>query len=85
MSGCTLVRLAIFVYAKSTAVNKAYVNFMIAKRGRPELFPVKKVIGFDEPMLDAVEKWRQKLDPIPTFSEAIRRLVELGLKAKPGK
>ncbi len=32
---------------------------------RPQLYPVKKVVGFDQEMLDA-----------------IRRLVELGLKAK---
>jgi hypothetical protein len=49
---------------------------------RPELYPVKKVIGFEQAMLDAVEKWRAKQSPIPTVSDAIRRLVEIGLKAK---
>jgi hypothetical protein len=54
---------------------------------RPELYPVKKVIGFEQQMLDQVEKWRRRQNPIPTVSESIRRLVELGLtvKAKPGK
>ena len=50
--------------------------------GRPETHPVKKVIGFSEEMLAAVEAWRAKQKPIPNLSEAIRRLVELGLKGK---
>ncbi len=49
---------------------------------RPKLYPVKKVVGFDQEMLDAIEKWRGKQNPIPNVSDAIRRLVELGLKAK---
>jgi hypothetical protein len=49
---------------------------------RPELYPVKKVVGFDRDMLDAIERWRAKQKPIPNVSDAIRRLVELGLKAK---
>jgi hypothetical protein len=50
--------------------------------GRPETHPVKKVIGFTEEMVDAVETWRAKQKPVPNLSEAIRRLVGLGLKAK---
>jgi len=46
---------------------------------RPELYPVKKVVGFDQAMIDAIEKWRAKQKPIPNVSEAIRGLVELGL------
>jgi hypothetical protein len=53
--------------------------------GRPETHPVKKVIGFTEEMIDAVEAWRAKQKPVPNLSEAIRRLVELGLKVKPAK
>jgi hypothetical protein len=53
--------------------------------GRPETHPVKKVIGFSEDMIDAVESWRAKQKPVPNLSEAIRRLVELGLKAKTPK
>ena len=49
---------------------------------RPELFPVKKVVGFDQEMIDAIDKWRAKQTPLPNVSEAIRRLVELGLKIK---
>jgi hypothetical protein len=50
--------------------------------GRPETYPVKKVIGFSEEMIRSVETWRAKQKPVPNVSEAIRRLVELGLKAK---
>jgi hypothetical protein len=50
--------------------------------GRPETHPIKKVIGLSKEMIDAVETWRAKQKPVPNLSEAIRRLVELGLKAK---
>ena len=50
--------------------------------GRPGTHPVKKVLGFTDEMVAAVESWRAKQKPVPNFSEAIRRLVELGLKAK---
>ena len=50
--------------------------------GRPETHPIKKVIGFTEEMVKAVENWRAKQRPVPNFSEAIRRLVEIGLKTK---
>jgi hypothetical protein len=47
--------------------------------GWPETHPVKKVIGFTEEMIQAVESWRAKQKPVPNLSEAIRRLVELAL------
>ena len=50
--------------------------------GRPETHPVKKVIGFTDEMLANVETWRAKQRPVPNLSEAIRRLVELGLKVR---
>jgi len=49
---------------------------------RPELFPVKKVVGFDQDMIDAIDKWRAKQSPLPNVSEAIRRLVDIGLNTK---
>ena len=49
--------------------------------GRPETHPVKKVVGFSEAMIDAVESWRAKQRPVPNLSEAIRRLVDAGLDA----
>ena len=50
--------------------------------GRPELYPIKKLIGFDKKVIAAVESWRLKQKPPVNLSEAIRRLVELGLKGK---
>ncbi len=50
---------------------------------RLELYPVKKIVGFDEPMMSAIERWRSKQKPIPNVSESIRRLVELGLASAP--
>jgi hypothetical protein len=66
------------IYAKYEKVNKAYVKMV----GRPGTHPVKKIIGFTEEMITAVETWRAKQKPVPNVSEAIRRLVEIGLKAK---
>jgi hypothetical protein len=49
--------------------------------GRPETHPIRKLIAFDAKLLEAAEYWRAKQKPpIPNLSEAIRRLVELGLK-----
>jgi CRP-like cAMP-binding protein len=39
------------------------------------------LIGFDQPVLDAIEEWRLKQSPPPSVSQAVRRLVELGLAA----
>jgi hypothetical protein len=51
-------------------------------RGRGHLASVtKKMIGFSTNMLDAIEKWRAKQRPIPNVSDAIRQLIEAGLKA----
>jgi hypothetical protein len=33
--------------------------------------------------VEAIDDWRRKHPDLPSRSEAIRRLVELGLKAKP--
>ena len=35
-----------------------------------------------EDFLKAIDKWRAKQDDLPSRAEAIRRLVDLGLKAK---
>jgi hypothetical protein len=66
--------------------NNTYAKFREIEsmpRGRPELYPIKKVIGFDQAMLDAIDHWRRQQTPIPTVSDAIRALVERGLAAKP--
>ena len=49
---------------------------------RPELYPVKKIIGFTEAMLKQIDQWRGKQTPIPTASDAIRHLIDVGLKAE---
>jgi len=49
---------------------------------RPQLYPVKKVIGFDETMLKAVDDWRRGRTPIPTMSEAIRQILAKHLRQK---
>ena len=49
---------------------------------RPQLYPVKKVIGFDETMLKAVDEWRRGRTPIPTVSEAIRQILAKHLRQK---
>ena len=48
---------------------------------RPELCPVKKVIGFNREQLSAIDGWRRSQSPIPTVSDAIRQLVEQSLAA----
>jgi hypothetical protein len=47
---------------------------------RPELYPIKKLIGFDAKLFDAVDEWRRRQDPEPNVSDAIRALVVLGLE-----
>lgn len=42
---------------------------------RPTAYPVKKVIGFDQVTLDAVEAFRREQTPIPNQSEAIRLIL----------
>ena len=71
-------RLANLIYAKYIKVNWTYAKMI----GRPETHPIKKVIGFSEDMIAAVERWRAKQKPEPNLSEAIRRLVDLGLTVK---
>jgi hypothetical protein len=39
-------------------------------------------VRVDADFLKMVDEWRRKQDDVPTRPEAIRRLVELGLKAK---
>jgi hypothetical protein len=54
----------------------------MARVGRPELYPVKKLIGFDGEMLGAIERWRRRQTPVPSVSDAIRHLVDRGLSSE---
>jgi hypothetical protein len=38
-------------------------------------------VGFDTKTLAAIEEWRRRQETIPTISDAIRQLIELGLKS----
>ena len=67
---------ASLVHVRAMSVRVARIRGFGA---RPELYPVKKIVGFDHQMIDAIEKWRGKQRPIPNASEAIRKLVEIGL------
>ena len=79
------IGLLYLIYALYAIINSAYAKYQLRKcrpMPRPELYPVKKVIGFDQAQLSAIDKWRRRQDPIPSVSEAIRKLVAVGLKAK---
>jgi hypothetical protein len=62
---------------------KKAISVMQKRVGRPATgkTPTIALRAGDEFRL-AVEKWAAKQSDTPTLSEAIRRLVELGLKAK---
>lgn len=51
-----------------------------ASVARSEQFPVKKVIGFDRPTLDAIDAYRRAQTPIPNASEAIREILSAWLR-----
>jgi hypothetical protein len=52
----------------------------ISHMARAERFPVKLVLGITRETDDALTDWRRQQPDIPSRSEAIRRLIELGLK-----
>jgi hypothetical protein len=45
--------------------------------------PLKKTVAFDHAMIEAIENWRARQEPMPSTSEAIRQLVEMGLANAP--
>ncbi|MGR9269828.1 hypothetical protein [Rhizobium leguminosarum] len=48
---------------------------MVATRGRPTEFPIKKLIAIDEEILDAVEAFRAVHQPAMNQSEAFRHIL----------
>ena len=54
------------------------------KRGPPSQGGRKppQLVRMDDSLTGAIDKWRDKQEDEPSRPEAIRRLVELGLKAK---
>ena len=49
---------------------------------RPQKFPIKKVIGFDQELMDAIDGYRRDQETIPNISEAIRDLLSEALQSK---
>ena len=53
-----------------------------SKRGRPPVDTEAVNVRMPVTALHEIDGWRRKQDDLPGRPEAIRRLVELGLKAK---
>jgi hypothetical protein len=53
------------------------------KRGRPPVESEAVNVRMAVESLENIDNWRRKQGDLPGRPEAIRRLVELGLKAKP--
>ena len=59
-------------------------------RGRPEIYPVKVLLGISEEMDAAITSWRRQQPNLPNRNEAIRLilaqgLAKSGLRADPDK
>jgi hypothetical protein len=72
-------RLVIYVMTLTIKVN----TFMGRPPGRVQNTPFQ--MRASPEFLKSVDKWRAKQEDKPSRAEAIRRLVELGLKAKGAK
>ena len=53
-----------------------------SKRGRPPVDTEAVNVRMATETLGTIDDWRRKQEDLPGRPEAIRRLVELGLKAK---
>lgn len=53
-----------------------------SKRGRPPVETEAVNVRLPVASLKEIDDWRRKQDDLPGRPEAIRRLVEIGLKAK---
>ena len=51
-----------------------------SKRGRPPVASEAINVRMAKPALEIMDDWRRQQDDLPSRPEAIRRLVELGLK-----
>jgi hypothetical protein len=67
-------------------MGKSTVSNIRKKRiGRPPVNAVPVLVRIPPAEIGPIDTWISKQKPKPSRPEAIRRLVELGLKAKPGK
>jgi hypothetical protein len=57
-------------------------NIKKSKRGRPPVESEAVTVRITVDALQVIDDWRRKQDDLPGRPEAIRRLVETGLKAK---
>ena len=53
-----------------------------SKRGRPPVGSKPITVRMTTDVLRNLDNWRRRQDDLPGRPEAIRRLVEIGLKAK---
>lgn len=74
-----LARLAIFWHYKFM---KSTLNNVKKSRGRPAVDSEPITVRMTVDALKVLDNWRRKQADLPGRPEAIRRLVELGLKAK---
>jgi hypothetical protein len=49
----------------------------------PQRRPIKKQVRFDHTVIQAIEDWRARQKPVPSASDAIHRLIEMGLASAP--
>lgn len=57
-------------------------NIKNSKRGRPSVDSEAITVRMATDALQALDNWRRKQEDLPGRPEAIRRLVEIGLKVK---
>ena len=67
------------IYVNWSTVEDTGNTGYIRRMSRPEQFPIKFQFAISEEMEAALNKWRRGQPAPPNRSEAIRRLVELGL------
>jgi hypothetical protein len=75
-----LARLAILWHHK--IMKSTIDSAKKSKRGRPSVDTQAVNVRMTVEALGTIDDWRRKQDDLPGRPEAIRRLVELGLKAK---
>jgi hypothetical protein len=49
----------------------------------PERRPIKTIVRFDSAEAQAIEDWRTRQKPVPDATEAIHRLIAMGLASAP--
>ena len=81
-AGLSLPALARLVILWHHQIMKSIINSAKKSRGRPPVESEAVNVRMTTPSLKEVDDWRRKQDDLPGRPEAIRRLVELGLKVK---